>query len=201
MSKQVFMVLAAATCLLPCECFTTPPSLPRHLSRSSIFSRGDHKGVPGTPSGFSETPFPVSDRAVSLKMSEEDQGESTDVESLKALGPATFVATGTAPLLPFYFWSLYTLRTTGCGLPAGPFGLYGALEGFSYLAVVAMVGLSAYTKVKTGKGLPAGPGGFIGAVEGIAYLGAVAGLAVLALQVAQYGYIPNAVPSEGAVCS
>ena len=27
------------------------------------------------------------------------------------------------------WWSLYTLKTTGCGLPAGPFGLIGAAEG------------------------------------------------------------------------
>ena len=27
---------------------------------------------------------------------------------------------------PIMWWSLYTLNTTGCGLPAGPFGLLGA---------------------------------------------------------------------------
>ena len=36
---------------------------------------------------------------------------------------------------PVFWWSLYTLKTTGCGLPAGPFGLLGAAEGVSYLVV------------------------------------------------------------------
>ena len=44
-------------------------------------------------------------------------------------------------------WSEYTLKTTGCGLPAGPGGLLGALEGISYLFVVGLVGFSVYTKV------------------------------------------------------
>ena len=44
-------------------------------------------------------------------------------------------------------WSEYTLKTTGCGLPAGPGGLLGALEGISYLFVVGLVGYSVYTKV------------------------------------------------------
>ena len=44
-------------------------------------------------------------------------------------------------------WSEYTLKTTGCGLPAGPGGLLGALEGISYLFVVGLVGFSLYTKV------------------------------------------------------
>jgi len=32
---------------------------------------------------------------------------------------------------PVMWWSLFTLKTTGCGLPAGPFGLIGAAEGIS----------------------------------------------------------------------
>jgi hypothetical protein len=34
-------------------------------------------------------------------------------------------------------WSLYTKVSTGSGLPAGPSGLLGAVEGFSYLTVLA----------------------------------------------------------------
>ena len=45
-------------------------------------------------------------------------------------------------------YSLYVLKTTGCGLPPGPFGLEGAAEGISYLVVTAIVAWSAYTKVK-----------------------------------------------------
>ena len=49
-------------------------------------------------------------------------------------------------------YSLYVLKTTGCGLPAGPFGLIGATEGVSYLTVVGILGWSLFTKVKTGSG-------------------------------------------------
>ncbi|KAJ6678603.1 hypothetical protein OIU85_009108 [Salix viminalis] len=55
---------------------------------------------------------------------------------------------------PVIAWSLYTLKTTGCGLPPGPGGSVGALEGVSYLAVVGIIGWSLYTKAKTGSGLP-----------------------------------------------
>jgi hypothetical protein len=46
-------------------------------------------------------------------------------------------------------WSEYTLKTTGCGLPAGPGGLLGALEGISYLFVIGLVGWSVFTKVRS----------------------------------------------------
>lgn len=59
-------------------------------------------------------------------------------------------------------YSLYVLKTTGSGLPAGPYGLEGGLEGISYLAVVGIFIWSITTKVKTGSGLPAGPLGLLG---------------------------------------
>ncbi len=46
-------------------------------------------------------------------------------------------------------YSEYVLKTTGCGLPAGPFGLVGAIEGLSYLGVTGLVAFSFFTKVKT----------------------------------------------------
>jgi len=102
---------------------------------------------------------------------------------------------------PIMWWSLWTLKTTGCGLPAGPYGVYGALEGVSYLIVAGFVLASIYSKATTGSGLPAGPNGLLGAAEGLSFLTAAAGLAVLGFQVADYGYVPNAVPVEGGVCS
>mmetsp|Transcript_10401 Transcript_10401/g.31993 ORF Transcript_10401/g.31993 Transcript_10401/m.31993 type:complete len:154 (+) Transcript_10401:173-634(+) len=98
-------------------------------------------------------------------------------------------------------YSEFTLKTTGCGLPAGPFGLVGAAEGISYLAIIGIAGASLATKAKTGSGLPAGPAGLLGAAEGLAFLAIVSGFAVLGFQLADYGYIPNAVPIEGGVCS
>lgn len=99
------------------------------------------------------------------------------------------------------FYSEYVLKTTGCGLPAGPFGLFGLAEGISYLGVIGIGGYSLYTKAKTGSGLPAGPGGVLGAAEGLSFLAIVGGLVVLGFQVANYGYVPNAVPMEGGMCS
>ena len=102
---------------------------------------------------------------------------------------------------PIMWWSLYTLKTTGCGLPAGPFGLIGAAEGISYLVVIGFVASSILSKVTSGSGLPAGPGGLLGAAEGLSFLTAAGGLAVLGFQLADYGYLPEAVPVEGGVCS
>lgn len=69
---------------------------------------------------------------------------------------ATAVGAGGLVFSLIMLYSEYTLKTTGCGVPAGPAGLYGAAEGISYLYVLGLVGYSLYTKVKTGKGLPAG---------------------------------------------
>lgn len=52
-----------------------------------------------------------------------------------------------AALITLY--SEWTLKQTGCGLPAGPLGLVGLVEGLSYLGVVGIVGFSLYTKVKS----------------------------------------------------
>lgn len=98
--------------------------------------------------------------------------------------------------VPVVLYSLYVLKTTGCGLPPGPGGSVGAAEGVSYLAVVGLVGWSVYTKVKTGSGLPAGPFGILGAVEGLSYLTLLAAVVVFGLQALDYGYIPPPVPGE-----
>ncbi|KAL1316402.1 hypothetical protein HN51_068595 [Arachis hypogaea] len=97
---------------------------------------------------------------------------------------------------PVIGWSLYTLKTTGCGLPPGPGGSIGALEGVSYLVVVGIVGWSLYTKAKTGSGLPNGPFGLLGAVEGFSYLSLVAILLVFGLQYLDQGYIPGPLPAD-----
>lgn len=52
-----------------------------------------------------------------------------------------------------------------------------------------------------GKGLPEGPGKILGAAEGLAYVAVLAGIFVLFSPVTNYGYIPNAVPMEGGMCS
>eukprot|EP00563_Minutocellus_polymorphus_P021059 CAMPEP_0197717194 /NCGR_PEP_ID=MMETSP1434-20131217/1816_1 /TAXON_ID=265543 /ORGANISM="Minutocellus polymorphus, Strain CCMP3303" /LENGTH=207 /DNA_ID=CAMNT_0043301685 /DNA_START=82 /DNA_END=705 /DNA_ORIENTATION=- len=98
------------------------------------------------------------------------------------------------------FYSEYTLSQTGCGLPAGPGGIYGAMEGLSYLEVAGIFILSLINKVTTGKGLPSGRFGALGAAEGLSFLAVFGGIGVLAYQMTHYGYIPNAVPMEGGMC-
>ncbi|OEL23492.1 hypothetical protein BAE44_0015488 [Dichanthelium oligosanthes] len=102
-----------------------------------------------------------------------------------AAGAAGLVSSATVA------WSLYTLNTTGCGLPPGPGGALGAAEGVSYLVVAGLVGWSVTTKARTGSGLPAGPYGLLGAAEGVAYLTVAAIAVVFGLQFFQQGSIPD----------
>ncbi|CAN8278611.1 unnamed protein product [Cochlearia groenlandica] len=97
---------------------------------------------------------------------------------------------------PVIGWSLYTLKTTGCGLPPGPAGSIGALEGVSYLVVLGIVGWSLYTKSRTGSGLPNGPFGLLGAVEGLSYLSVLAIIVVFGLQFLGTGSVPGPLPSD-----
>lgn len=71
----------------------------------------------------------------------------------------------------------------GCGLPPGPYGLLGAAEGISYLAVLGFAGTGlAYRGTSGGKrGLP----GALAVPEVMAYGALAAGLLVLASQVRQ----------------
>ncbi|DBA66200.1 TPA: hypothetical protein ACH3X2_002580 [Trebouxia sp. C0005] len=98
--------------------------------------------------------------------------------------------------VPVVAWSEYTLRTTGCGLPPGPGGLLGATEGLSYLTVGALAVWSIVTKISTGHSLPKGPAGLLAGAEKLAFTSILAGVAVLGLQVKDYGYIPAALPDS-----
>ena len=110
--------------------------------------------------------------------------------------PSDYVTIAAAGLVaqPVVWTSLYFVVTTGGGLPAGPFGLLGALEGLSYVAVLGLVGASAFNKVSTGSGLPPGRAGLLGAAEGLSYLTLVASLLALASLVVAKGCVPNAEP-------
>ncbi|BDA46843.1 probable glucoamylase at N-terminal half [Coccomyxa sp. Obi] len=110
------------------------------------------------------------------------------------VGLQVFVGTLALFAVPVVAWSLYTLNTTGCGLPPGPGGALGALEGVSYVTLLGVVAWSIGMKATTSKGLPPGPGGLLGAAEGLSYLSLAAGAVVLVLQVKNYGYVPSALP-------
>lgn len=123
-----------------------------------------------------------------LKMQSDSSDNSNPTFALVGgLGVAANVVCG---------YSLFVLKTTGCGLPPGPFGLLGAAEGISYLAVVGLVAWSAVTKAKTGSGLPAGPSGLLGASEGLSYLTILAGIVIAGLNLSEYGFLPGFLPND-----
>lgn len=93
-------------------------------------------------------------------------------------------------------YSLYVLKNTGCGLPAGPFGIEGALEGISYLEIVAIVCWSLITKVQTGGGLNEGPYGSLGLSEGLSYLTIIGGVAIAYFNLNDYGFLPGFLPND-----
>lgn len=69
------------------------------------------------------------------------------------------------------------------------------------LVVIGFVAASLLNKATSGSGLPSGPFNLLGLAEGLSFLTAVAGLAVLGFQLSDYGYLPEAVPVQGGVCS
>lgn len=87
---------------------------------------------------------------------------------------------------PVVWLSLYFVATTGGGLPAGPFGLYGLVEGLAYLSVVGLVIRRTFVRDKAS--------GVLGTAENLSLLTLGASLLVLTSLVAQQGCIPNAKP-------
>ena len=72
--------------------------------------------------------------------SEESALSESDQTLLGTVGTAASLVT---------LYSEFVLKTTGCGLPAGPLGLFGLMEGLSYLGVTGIAAYSVVTKVKT----------------------------------------------------
>ena len=129
--------------------FSNQP-LPLHiffqLKENDLLQRqfAKQKGVfIGAPSNLPKPSITI------LKNNENDNNENIDSSSLimtesdqSLLGIfGTFAGFVT-------LYSEFTLKTTGCGLPAGPFGLVGAVEGISYLIVVGIAAFATYTKIK-----------------------------------------------------
>lgn len=80
-------------------------------------------------------------------------GDDSNTSESVALGltesDQTILGAGGIIMSFVMLYSEYVLKMTGCGLPAGPFGLVGAVEGLSYLGVTGLVAFSIYTKIKT----------------------------------------------------
>ena len=84
---------------------------------------------------------------------------------------------------PVVWISLYSVATTGGGLPAGPFGLVGAVEGLAYVVVVGFVASSLVSRSPSLK-----------LVESLSWLTVGSGIFTLLVLVAQQGCVPNAKP-------
>jgi hypothetical protein len=93
---------------------------------------------------------------------------------------------------PIVWISLYFVATTGAGLPTGPLGLLGALEGLSYLLMLAFVGKATYRKAVNGHDENQSETSAL--VERLSYLSLISGLIVLVSLVLKQGCVPNAKP-------
>lgn len=94
------------------------------------------------------------------------------------------------------FYSLYILKTTSCGLPPGPLGLEGAMEGISYLVVIGIFGWSILKKIQTGSGLNTDKYGLLGLAEGLSFLTIIGGIAIAFLNLQEYGFLPGFLPND-----
>lgn len=99
---------------------------------------------------------------------------------------------------PVVWTSLYYVVTTGAGLPSGPFGLLGALEGISYLVILGFVGASWLFRSKQQSTATttssSSSGDAYEIAERLSYVSLLAGLIVLASLVVEQGCVPNAKP-------
>ena len=118
--------------------------------------------------------------------------------------------------------SEFVLKTTGCGLPAGPYGVVGAMEGLSYVAVVltCATAIANYVSSSAATAAPAvvvkrgvddensSSSSTSNTITRTTKLIAIVlsstaillGIIVVIFQVLDYGYIPNAVPMKGGMC-
>lgn len=101
--------------------------------------------------------------------------------------------------------SEFVLKTTGCGLPAGPFGIVGAIEGISYLVVVATCASAVVDYFSSDDDSDSSSPKKTATIARrvavwLSLAAAIVGVAVLAFQLTDYGYVPNAVPMEGGMC-
>jgi hypothetical protein len=95
---------------------------------------------------------------------------------------------------PIVWSSLYLVRTTGGGYPAGPFGLLGLLEGMSYLIVVGFAAAFAWKNVIVDSNDKKGVTSAEDWAERASAISLVLALTVLLSLVVDRGCVPNAKP-------
>jgi hypothetical protein len=122
-------------------------TLASHLSRypSSLSQQKQKQQQQQSRLGFFP---PRSLVVVSANQKNDESSSSSSLIGLSESDQGILGVGGTvAALITFY--SEFTLKQTGCGLPAGPFGLVGLVEGLSYLSVTGIVAYSLVKKVQS----------------------------------------------------
>jgi len=133
---------------------------------------------------------PYGRRRSSLRMQNDNDDSNYDRGVLQ-----TAAVTAGLVAQPIVWASLYSVATTGAGLPAGPGGLLGALVGVSYLVIVGWVaGASVVRRVPSTVSERNASTAAAVAAEALSWVSLLAGLVVLARLVADQGCIPNAQP-------
>ena len=163
---SVLVAIVLASTRIPAVQALAPSAIPHTAKIRSMVSSSPRTSHIKTQSRVRQT---------ILKMSPQE-------DSRENMLPPILETTGRiAP--PVVWISLYKVATTGAGLPAGPFGLVGALEGVSYLLMVGLAGsalLKSNNKMSLAQKLS---------------LGTLAlGLLTLVKLVADEGCVPNAKP-------
>jgi hypothetical protein len=136
LSSILVVCLIGLVTTFPCETLAFSP-FQKTVGRRTINSSG-RRPQPGTSQPAFHTPITLG--AI--------DNENEDYPMLAESDQTVVGVVGTlAGLITLY--SEWTLKSTGCGLPAGPFGLVGLFEGLSYLGVTGLAAYSIVTKVKT----------------------------------------------------
>ena len=134
----MFSLLAAVSfvAMNEVQSFSSPLSFGRISSKSSVSS---NRQLFNTPKSA----------ILLMNANGDDSNTSASVGLGLTESDRTVLGAGGIIMSFVMLYSEYVLKMTGCGLPAGPFGLVGAVEGLSYLGVAGLVAFSIYTKVKT----------------------------------------------------
>jgi hypothetical protein len=86
---------------------------------------------------------------VSIPMSGRDgDDKDTVVDEKEPTNPGKIVIWSGLLAQPIIWASLVSVKTTGAGLPSGPFGIVGAVEGISYLLLLGWAGAGAWRRLR-----------------------------------------------------
>ena len=178
-------------------CRTIPPPQSYIGCDAQTRIKRTHLGI--TSASFSDS-SKHGRRRSSLRMQNND--ENSNDKNDRGVVLQTAATTAGLVAQPIVWASLYCVATTGAGLPAGPGGLLGALEGVSYLVILAWVVRSSFflrSSIRretfvVSEGNAGTAAAASAAAAALSWVSLLAGLVVLARLVADQGCIPNAQP-------